>query len=551
MGKLKTYIFFGQSNMDGADGIGQVPAADIERWVGQAIPFSGFPVDIQVPGIHMWTCELPHGGSGTLSLATYKGAFRKLTFHYEDPGVTTYATGFEYPNFKSTPLLQPGYYTATPTIGPVVEASWQLRHDAGEDVWVIHLAIGSTYASQFLGTIAGTAASWFNPALHNDWHPGSTSRLTGSAIYDLFDILVETILKGTAANWVTSNRPDDQIDVQGIFSILGESDSMDQVRADLFEQNFTKIRDTMRERIASAGLSSLPAHKIPWIAAGAKESVWALADQTNEIKQRMAADDLWSGYVDVNDLDKMVTSPAHFTAPASIELAKRMVDEWRRVRLRASSATTPEAERLTLGTLRSLVRRRYQFITSDNSLTDERLDEAINNAHRSIYKRGGDNIWFLKRIEPVTWTVGPCGFQTMPAPIRVVVRVERPDLPGFDLPWNAAGYDEQGRIRIQVKYSGSLFHIHHRLVPRDLSGENDVSLIPSDYQELVVLMACLQIAEASGNSQQIQYWMSKSMILEAEFKQDCARHERQRQNTIQASLDVFGAYGPAEFGGGF
>lgn len=609
MASLPTFIFFGQSNMDGAGSLASVSTTDIARWTGQtSIPI---PIDAEVPGINIWQCEMPNttlvsaaqdvagtaaAGSttttivktgatwvvnaaagkwgiittgalagtqflvasntadtltvstlgsepdgldfvvfadGTHSVATYTGEFKKLRFCLPATTTYTYTTGFDYSNYRTFPRPYPGYFSSELKFGPVLEASWQLANELGQDIWVILLAVPSAGVTRNLGQLANPNFSWYVNTVHNDWNPHSTDKLTGSPVYDLFDVLIETIVKGAANSWVTANRSGDTLDVRGIFALTGEGDASNTDRADLAGVAMKQIRDTMRQRIEDAGLSTLQGKRIPFVIGGLKSTSWTYGEEVNDAYQTLAEEELHTGFVDVEDLATNAGDALHFSAASCIEIGRRFATTWRELVKAESIASEDAARRLTLAQLRARVQLRYERTNSSNFLATDVIDAAINDAHEEIYLTIGDQAWFLRPITEVTITAAAGQTFTLPKEIGRPVRIERTDYPGMQVVWKYVGMTDQGACKIlMVSDGGTTFDVHHVITPTRLVETGDVSIIPLLYSELVVLLACKRLGESGGNADQVAVWMTEAEKLWKFVKRDCMRYERMRQEEL-------------------
>jgi hypothetical protein len=599
MAKLPCFLFFGQSNMEGAAAIGDIPAAVTARWLGS---------QVVIPGINMWQAEMPHttavsnsanvsgtaaAGStatalvispspvwtvsdaalvglwgvitsgalkgvafkvvsntadtltitsvgadptgltfvvysgGTQSLATYAGAFKQ--FNFAASAASTYTTGYEYPAFRSFPRSYPGYFSVEQYFGPPIEALWQLANRVGQDVWGIQLAVpaaGATRSTQSI--LLNPNFSWYDNALHNDWHPYSTSKLTTTEVYDLFDILIETILKGAATTWVGAHRAGDTLDVQGIFIIDGETDAEDEYRAGAFYDTMKLIKSVMRQRIADAGLSSRPANRIPFIMGGVKDTSWAYGSSINAALQKLADADEYAAFVDVNDLDTKVGSPEHFDSAGCVEIGKRLVDAWSQVLNSETEAIAKVSSLKTLSQLTTLVKRRYEASGDGNDATSIRVTDAINYALREVYDTLGDDCWFLLKSSPITITAGASGIQaSLPSKVNRPLWIESQGNPGRQIKWAGAGYDDEGNPQIVLmERTTGPFQIHYILSPDDLATDDDVCLAPPQCIELIVLLACLRIAETARSADQMGLYTAMAQRRWLTVQREALRYKR-------------------------
>jgi hypothetical protein len=466
-----------------------------------------------------------------------------------------YQTGYDYSNNHTQPLVTPALEETLLFSSPDMEIGWQLRNEFDGDLWIIKYAIGSSYTSAFKGTIlSGQDFSWFRGNRTNDFSPSSAELLRGVAgevvapnacFFDHFDLLTQTIF-GLAQAWVDTNLPGAKLDVQGIFSHLGESEALDPVRNPQAGYHLAFLRDQLRIRIGAAGLTTLTPSKIPFIEDGGDPVGYPGMDTVNTQYKQLEKDDLYTGYTDSLDLPKRGIDPLHYTGQSLVTIGQRMSDKWREIRKRDSLASTTPDKRRTLADLRAAVKLRYEANGASGDATDARLNATINDAQREISLKLGDRAWYLKPILAVTAGASIGQPWSLPKQVRRVIRVERTDVPGYGLPWNGAGYDDQGRLRIIIYNSATSLSITHRLIVDDLIGDADQTVVPDDYLELLKLLSCRRLAETSGNAVQIGYWEEQCGKLWEWVMVDADRHERQRSMTIQAILDAYGPYGPNE-----
>lgn len=476
------------------------------------------------------------GGGAVESLADYTAsnvAFRELRFYYDV--APSYSTGFDYPNHQSLVATTPLGHAST-RFGPDLEACWQLQHAFDSDVFVLKMGIGSAYMSKFLGTLNHPAFSWYRPDQHNDFHPASTDRLTGAATFDLFDVLMETMLEAARA-WVQANRSGDTIDIQGIFSMEGESDASDAGRYQLAGMNMRLIRDTMRARIHERGLSTIAAEKIPFVIGLVRETsnVWPYASPVNQAFRQLADDDMYTGVVSTNEVGVLGFDTAHYSDAGQVVFGGLLFQKWMEIRNRESSATTQESRRLTLEELRNRVLRRYEGSDVGNDVTASLANMFINDAIREIMNTLGDNAWFARRIESVT---GPFGVPfELPGIVKRVLRIESAECPGQQLAWKSLGYSGNGKLKILIQSAAALpYEVHHIIQQEELVKDGDRSVIPQDYTELIVVLACKRLAESFGNSEVAQYYMAETERLFSWLRRDAQRYERQRK----PSLSIWG-----------
>lgn len=474
------------------------------------------------------------GSGGVNSLADYTASnsrFQALTFFYD--GNTSISDGYAYANHQSLPLPTDISYAGFTRQGPDLELNWQLQHDYAGDIFVIKMGVGSAYMSKFLGSIPNQRFSWYDPAAHNDFHPASTDTPVTTPTFDLFDVLMTTVLTA-ARDWIANNRPGDTMDVQGIFGMEGESDSQDQTRANLTGTNMALIRDTMRARIDQLGVSSIAARKIPFVFGLIRttDNFWTFANTTNTGFRQLEQDDVYTGVVETNHLT-VNSSPdqGHYNAAGQVQFGKDLFSKWRQIRDREGSATTKPDERLTLSGLRARVRRRYERNDSSNLVNSNSIvAQFLNDAVRELLNTLGDNAWFLRRIETVGSLGDPSTPVSLPKIVKRLLRIESASYPGTQIPWHMVGMTENGRLRILVEsIAAGPFELHHMIQHEELVLDQDPTLVPLDYSELLVLLACKRLSESGGNVQMAAYYETEVQRLYAYIKRDAQRYERQRR----------------------
>lgn len=439
---------------------------------------------------------------GTLDIDTYKGAFTDQSFYASlSP---TFIRGYEYPSTRSQPKPSPLQYGTQ--FGPDLQLSWRLQNELNTDLWVLKLGMPSAYMSRYLGTLSWSDAAWFRDGTHNDWAPGSTAKLTSASTYDLFDVLFTTILTA-AKNWVATNRPGDTLDVVGFFGMEGESDAASSDRYSYAYKNMKIIRDTARARVASLGLCSTTADRIPWIMGGINVySGWAYRDQVNAAYAQLEADDTWSGWVDTTSFTTSGT-PGHFDAVGLVALGNAWADKWISLRSRFIDADSADASRRSLVDLRAAVKARYEGNTTTTDSTDQTVNDAINNAVREITNRLGDGAWFLRRSDQFSFVADSTTTYTFPARIKRIIQIRDTTAPHTELRFNLVSYTQEGRPTITMPYgttTSQAVWVDYIELPRDMTQDNDVCVVPYEYTELVVLLAVKRLAERGGNQMLMQ-----------------------------------------------
>lgn len=188
---------------------------------------------------------------------------------------------------------------------------------------------------------------------------------------------------------------------------------------------------------------------------------------------------------------------------------------------------------LTLSTIRSRVKARYERSTSSGDVRNSLLDAFINDALREIYNTLGDNAYFLRKTQSVTVSQYPA-VTTMPAGVKRLYRLEDEGVaPGYPIPWNFVRHDSSGNMVIVTRVSGT-FTAHYLEYPADLALDADTCAVPTEHGELVVVLTCKRLAEAVGNFQLAQLLSNEMEGLVRSIKRDCLRYSGQRHEPLQS-----------------
>lgn len=561
MARRKCIVCFGQSNMEGEALLSELPSGVLSKWIGQSS--TAINTAYRIPGINAWQADLKTSST----IAAYTGKFTPSKFHYDTTATWAGAAdGYGYSTTITRPLANGPIDYATQKFGPDVELAWQLQHELtqGEDLYVIKLAIHSTYLSKFTTNTSTQNARWldYDDALtstpfvigHNDWHPSSTAEYglspapTDNTKYDLFGVLCDIIFPQAAA-WISANNAGDTLDVIGVFMKLGESDSLDSTRAALALQNATAIRDAMRERISTRGMTSKTKEKIPFIIAGHDTSVWTYGSTVNAAFAQMAADDPYTGYFDTTGYPKNTGDTAHINATGMVTLGQAFYTKWKEIVSREADATTQASRRPSLSTLRSKVKRRYERNDVSNDATNTQVDMFLNDSLREVYNTLGDNAWFLRRMETLTTSASYPDTLNLPLSVGRLLRIENSAFPGKPLVYKGIGYTDQGRAQITLMdYSGGPFIAHFIATPQDLEQDADLALIPMEYLELVVMLTCKRLTEAAGNMTMAQYYAAETERLWKYVRRDCLRRDRFKNDAL-TTIDSYDNWTGGSFPG--
>lgn len=514
---LKTVIFWGQSNMEGRGSL-----TSLVYGGGTIAPHLNVPVTSPVP-------------------ADGQGAFGRMWWYVDDwdittPIVSTSGTILEF-TYRTTTYPAPANRNFSVTVPEAVVGSpplhgnaglmcgcpeflWRLGGSTGEQVLGIKLSPGATVVSRTEDSTGGTSFSWFDPLVHNSWSPGYGNRLA--------KVLIQDFLK-TGAVAAANSVLGETIEVVAIVGAIGETDSQDLQRAEQFGENLRAVLKYFRTEIANANLSAVRAEHIPCIMAKVRETdgVWTHAATVNAAMVQIATDDPYFGLVDTDDISvggNTGVDTAHFDAAGQILLHKRFYSKYLEVIGRPDAAADFEENRATLLSLRNRVKDRYEKNQATNDAEDSLIDQFINDAQREIFNDLGDHAWFLRNIETMTLTAGPTTPVNLPRVVKRILRIERDSEPGTPVGFRMLGFTDEGRIQILMDsfFQGD-FRVHYMSVPRDMTKDSDVSVIPPQFTELVVLLTCRRLAQ-----------VGRSMELEATFHAEAQRVWLQCKKIAQA-----------------
>lgn len=467
-----------------------------------------------------------------ISQGATSGKFEPLTINYEL--MTSYTSGYEYPSTSSSPRNAPALHFAAPVFMSFWEAMWGLQQLVGQQTYALHLAIGATPVSLVATTAPSVEGwSWYDGAKHNDWNVASTGTFAGTAYYDLLGILVDIQLANAQA-WVAANiGADFRLDVRGIFCLEGESDAVDANRSSRFADNMRAVRKHMRARIGAMGLCSTDSNRIPFIPGTVhiNTAVYPFGTTVNEALHELASEDHYTVVVDTTDL--ATSDNTHYTAASLVTIGQRRVAAWLQATQQESDATRPEADRMTLLEVRNQVKRRYERAGGSNT-RDTVIDQFINDALRDLYNRPGDDCWFLRQWQPVTFSTYPES-TLLPRTVTRPVGVEDPLCPGEMVPIRALTQEDSGRWRILVDSTNNPLNVHYVVKPRDVVQDLDPILLPRDYLELLVTSTCIRMSESTGNSGVVEQWRITAAGLLALYLQDCALYA---QSQTQALVSI-------------
>lgn len=513
-------------------------AADEDRWVSVAGQFRRI---VEVRGTDTIVLHQPlsiaqaandpiyvlDGAATADTLANFSqgSEFKDLQFFLDSAPV--FFTGFDYSNFRQNAPASPAPTTTAELVNCVPELMTQMRYRFPGTVYGFVIGIDSAQAAPlYIGdTLQTVTFAWRHDLTHLDYHPSNDNGI------------LSAVRKGIAQAKALAAAGGNTLDPQGIFFVgLLENDTLDVQKLAHLGENVALIRDTLRADLGS--------DHVPCVILGCSPSSVILpnhdedADRASANAQaaQLKADDPWTGFVETPQ-DAFIKHPdqIHYLPAGHVAIAQALVDEWEEVRIRANAAAARLAELPTLASLRLRVKRRYERSAVGNDASNTQLDIFINDSLREFYTTiGDDKAWFLRVTERVEVAAGayPATI-TLPRTSNRLMRIERQSAPGRPVSWKGLGYTDEGRLRITLHdYSGGPFDAHFIRVPKELVGDTDVAIVPPDYTELIVMLACKRLTENAGNLAMAQYYIAEAERLWRVVKRNCHLYDRMRKEQL-------------------
>lgn len=453
---------------------------------------------------------------------------------FQDAEKSSYSAPTEYPNWYSAPLVNPVAHASNNAINAVPEFLWQMRQVYTGKITGIGVGIGgATLTPTYYGsTFAAVTFSWLSQVTHNDFHVDATSGLYAVAIAQCAAFRDICIANG------------DEPSIEAVLVHLGTNDALDADRAATVLNAMTTLRDAVRLWITQNGLSKRSSSQLPWIMGSCPTSRTYASTVNTQLKQ-IETDDPWSGYVDGSAFQS--DDGVHVDEVGAIQMGQAFATKLLAVQKAAADAAGLDSALMSLATLRSRVKRRWERSASSNAASTAMLDQCINDALREVYTTLGDNAWFLRRQETMTLTGSYPSTLTLKRPVLRLLKIEDSASPGRRIVWHGLSYTDNGRVRLTLHTvpSGQCV-VHYMTMPGELVSEEDRMLVPSQHAELVVMLACKRLAEAAGSQSVASYYVGETAMLWKVLKRDAQRFDRFRQE----SLTPYDAYDSFRNGSG-
>ena len=474
------------------------------------------------------------------------GSLRELTF-YASYGYH-YSTGYDYANFKSYP-----YDGDTGTVGPnalralnrinwLPELAWQIRQSVGTAPVFVHVGIPSaSMRTQYTGSLAKQfgAFSRLYDVDHLDYQPSSPNNGYGVLTTDITNTATALVAEGN------------EIDIQGIFAVVTDVDALAESYATKALDNLTKLVASLRQFIDTNSYSSKSAAKIPFVVADVAGTAFAAQATVNTAVAQVAEDDPYLVRVDTAEYT-LNGDNVHWATDACQQFGVDAADAWAAALTDESDATRVQDDLPTLADIRTKVLRRYERTVTSNDAQNVQITQFVNDSLREVYNTLGDQAWFLRRMEQMTLNPAYPSTLTLPRRCKRLIAVESTVCPGRAVVVKGLGYTDQGRIEAVLHdYTGGPYRVHYLVIPKDLEQDNDTTLVPLDYIELVVMLTCKRLAESGGNVAIASYYAVELERLWKYVKRDVGRYDRMRLHQINplGGYDVMnnGPAGPSSW----
>lgn len=354
----------------------------------------------------------------------------------------------------------------------------------------------------------------------------------------LVKVLMEDYLPLVSADFV----------VESVLSYIGESESIEEDRANDAYENMKAVMDYVRGRITL--LTEQPANEVPWVMIGPQNNtgVWPYANITVQKLQELADNDPCCRYLDSTDFEFggfTGSDQSHHSAQGIYDLSRAAGELWLELRQQVAGAHVNPYDSLSLSDIRTRVRRTLSGNNQSNTPTNQQIDQAANASQREICVRLGDKAWFLRRVETFSVNSGTPNTVLLPRFIRRLMRVENPNCPTQQIKWYMVSWEKNGRIRIKLPESatGDL-NFHHMIPVTDLDDPNDKFLIPMEYSELLEVLTCWRLAKSLKSPAGVQIESGELERLWQFVEEDTLKHDRQRQDITELTSlnDPFSKY---------
>ena len=243
--------------------------------------------------------------------------------------------GFNYPNHIATPQFYQPFvgesylYGAGSPFALTARAAYhtglanRLQEKVGEAIYVVNLAVDSTYLAQqdwYLdASPAVVSIGWFDPNQHTSWSAGDRN--------NLFQRLVDTL----DAAKLAAQRDGDTLECLGVFFVQGEGDGSFLDQAERYYRNLTTFKAQVRGAIKDAGLYSGTEVTLPWVQPLITTTPWQFSAIINSAIQLCAAEDRYMRTVQMDDATKIAGDTAHYDAAGITLLEYRSFSLWRNI----------------------------------------------------------------------------------------------------------------------------------------------------------------------------------------------------------------------------
>lgn len=467
-------------------------------------------------------------------------------------------------NHSDTSIEGPGLFGQADSIGSEFALGWNLMNTFGEELFIVKMGVGGTVATpRHIRMDIPGRGWWHGPnadgdtvSFKNTWNPSHPE--------SLLDILMNHYLlgNGLAASFADDQSEyvggaktilasqGDQLDIQGVFVLLGESDAEEPDRAAYYEEGYREIQETLRNFIVDNDLTTIArADEIPWVHAKVRTGYGDADPLTghdattgiplvNGAIDKLVAEDPFMESVNTDDFPFYANDPVHYTSDAMVTLGDRFFEGWQKITDYAQRFQTRDNSQV-----RDIVRDardRYQLgqgAGAPQIFTDEQIIDHIQKAWQSIRRRLGDSAYWLKRTEEFTWNLSANAYLELPWQVERVLTIRRTNEPDLFFRPEQRGIQPNGNPAYWVpdQYRSGTYSVEYMQAWQSMSDMDDYIPMPEQHEELLVVMTVRRMATYGGKTQMDARMVAEADRLFAEISKAANTFERNRNDVMRTA----------------
>lgn len=189
------------------------------------------------------------------------------------------------------------------------------------------------------------------------------------------------------------------------------------------------------------------------------------------------------------------------------------------------------ADQVRLAELIDRVKMRYDRSAKSDTRNDE-ITQAVNDEIHQIMLEVGDVATFMRREDSVAITPNDRREVTLTAHMNRVLGMREAET-GSDVWFRFLRQDAQGAPVVQVENRANrTVLVDYLLRFTELATDDDVCPIPREHTELVVIGACLRLAEVDRIESLQRTFLARRQVLLGNLKRDVNRNEDQRRTRM-------------------